>query len=238
MSEATYPVSERSRVKRNHLRGSVERAAVHAIIDAAMLGHVAYVIDGQPFATPTLVWREGETLMWHGSAASRMLKKSREGLAACVTVSHLDGLVMARSGFHHSVNYRSAMCFGTARLIEDADAKRAALDGMIERFFPGRNAALRRMNDQELKATSIVTMPIEEASAKVRAAGVADDEEDYDHPVWAGVVPVTTVVGAPEPCPRVLAGFVPGPDLAAYADGRRLDEAVSETQRQYELDLA
>ncbi|GAB5374973.1 MAG: pyridoxamine 5'-phosphate oxidase family protein [Acuticoccus sp.] len=238
MTEPSYPVTERNRVRRAHQRGSVEKAAVYAIVDAAMLGHVAYVIDGQPFATPTLIWREGDTLLWHGSAASRMLKSARNGLDACVTVSHLDGLVLARSGMHHSVNYRSAMCYGTARLITDPQEKTRALDGLIDRFYPGRNRTLRPINAQELKATSIVTMPIEDASAKVRAAGVADDEEDYGHPVWAGVIPVKTVFGAAEPCPRLLPGQAIGPDLAPFAEGRRFDDVMRQTQAQYEMEFA
>jgi len=234
MSDDSYPVSERNKVRRAHERSRYDRATVHQILDEGMLAHVAYGLEGQPFCTPTLHWREGDTLFWHGSAASRLLKRSRDGLAACVTVSHLDGLVIARSGFHHSLNYRSAMCFGTAHLVTDDRAKHAALDALIDRFYPGRNADIRPITPQELKGTSVVTMVIEEASAKIRAKGVADDEEDYALPVWAGVIPVTTVLGAPEPCERLLAGQTPGADLAAYAPGERLDTVLAAMQARYE----
>lgn len=234
MSQDTYPVSDRNKVRRAHQRGRYDRAGVYEILDAGMLAHVAYGLEGQPYCTPTILWREGDTLFWHGSSASRMLKRSAGGLAACVTVSHLDGLVLARSGFHHSANYRSAMCFGTARLVEDDAGKRAALDALIERFYPGRNTELRPITAQELKGTSVVTMEIEEASAKVRASGVADDEEDYGLPIWAGVIPVKTILGTPEPCPRILPGQQPGAPLAAYGEGEQLDKVLAEAQRRYE----
>lgn len=233
-SNESYPISERNRVRRVHERGSYDRAAVHAILDSAMLCHVAYSIDGQPFCTPTLHWREGDTLYWHGSSASRMLRRMKAGVPACVTVTHLDGLVLARSGFNHSVNYRSAMCFGTARLIEDPHEKAFALEAVIERLYPDRNASLRPISAKEIKATAVVAMPIEQASAKVRAKGVADEEEDYGHPVWAGVIPVKTALGTPQPCPRLLAGQAPGPEFSAFADGRRLDDVLLESQAAYE----
>ena len=228
-----FPVGPRNRVRRMHERGAYDRASVFAILDAAMLCHVAYVIDGQPFCTPTIHWREGDVLYWHGSSASRMLRHLREGMPACLTVSHLDGLVLARSGFNHSVNYRSAMCFGQARLVEDADEKAAALLGIVDRFYPERAAQLRPTNRQETKATTVVRMPIEQASAKVRAKGVADDEADYAHPVWAGVIPVRTVLGADEPCPRLMPGVARPRGLAGYRKGRRLDEALAATQARY-----
>ncbi len=229
-----FPVSARNKIKRMHERGAYDKAAVFAILDAALLCHVSYVIDGQPFCTPTLFWREGETLYWHGSSASRMLKHLKEGTPACLTVSHLDGLVLARSGFHHSVNYRSAMCFGTARFIEDADEKLAALKGVVDRFYPGRTQTLRPIDPQEFKATTVIRMPIDEASAKVRAKTVADDEEDYAAPLWAGVIPVAQVIGAEEPCPRLIPGTTRPDNLSAYREGRRLDETFAEMQRVYE----
>lgn len=234
MTDDTYPITARNRVKRLHERARYDRVAVHAILDAAMLCHVAYVIDGQPFATPTFFWRAGETLYWHGSSASRMIRALKVGVPVCVTVAFLDGLVLARSGFSHSANYRSAMCFGTARLVEAAEEKLHALDAMIDRFYPGRAATLRPASVQELKATAVIAMPIEEAVAKARAKGVGDDEEDYGHPVWAGVLPVTTVIGAAEPCPRLLPGQEPGADVAPYAPGRTLDAALAEAQALYD----
>jgi nitroimidazol reductase NimA-like FMN-containing flavoprotein (pyridoxamine 5'-phosphate oxidase superfamily) len=190
-----YPVGPRNRVKRLHERGRYDRASVWAVLDTAMLAHVAYVIDGQPYCTPTIHWRDGDTLFWHGSSASRMLRHLEKGMPACLTVSHLDRLVLARTGFNHSVDYRSVMCFGSAKAIADPDEKRVALDRMIDRYYPGRAAGLRRPTDQEIKATAVVSMVIEDASAKVREKGVGDDPEDLDLPIWAGIVPLRTVIG-------------------------------------------
>lgn len=234
MSETAFPISERNRLKRAHERGSYDRAAVFAILDSQMLCHVAYVIDGQPYCTPTLFWREGETLYWHGSSASRMLRHLKAGTPACLTVAQLDGLVLARSGFNHSANYRSAMCFGTARLIDDPALKEQALLAVVDRFFPDRSAGLRAMTTQDIKATSVIAMPIEQASAKVRAKNVGDDELDGQHPVWAGVLPVSTILGVEQPSPALLAGLERPANLDAYAPGRRLDEALLETHTAYE----
>lgn len=231
---AAYPVTPRNRVKRLHERASYDRAAVHAVLDAAMLCTVAYVIDGQPYATPTLFWRRGDTLYWHGSSASRMLRHLKAGTPACLTVSHLDGLVLARSGFNHSANYRSAMCFGTARLVEDPAEKIEAVRDVVDRFYPGRSALLRPITPQEAKATTIVAMPIDDAAAKVRAKGVGDDEEDFALPIWAGVIPVRTVLGAVETCPRLVDGVGPPATLNLFADGGRLDAALETGQRIYE----
>jgi nitroimidazol reductase NimA-like FMN-containing flavoprotein (pyridoxamine 5'-phosphate oxidase superfamily) len=230
---APYPVTPRNRVKRLHERGSYDRAAVHAILDAAMLCHVAYVIDGQPYATPTLFWRKGDTLYWHGSSASRMLRHLKAGTPACLTVAHLDGLILARSGFNHSANYRSAMCFGTARLVEDPE-KIEAMRDVVDRFYPERSALLRPITTQEAKATTIIAMPIDEAAAKVRAKGVGDDEEDFALPIWAGVIPVTTVLGAAETCHRLVAGVDKPETLSIFPEGGRLDEALRTGQRIYE----
>ncbi|WP_448203734.1 pyridoxamine 5'-phosphate oxidase family protein [Azospirillum sp. sgz302134] len=227
----TYPVTDRNRVKRLHQRGHYDRATVHAVLDAAMVAHIAYAIDGQPYCTPTAFWREGDHLYWHGSSASRMLRAQKEGLPVCLTVSHLDSLILARSGFNHSVDYRSAMCFGTAHIVEDPAEKARALDAMIDRFYPGRNAELRPTTEQELKATMVVAMEIEEATAKIRDKGIGDDEEDYALPVYAVRIPVTQVIGMPEPCPRMPAG-VPVPEgLSGFTPGRRLDEIMLESHR-------
>lgn len=229
-----YPKTPISRIRRNPKRAVYDRETVHAILDSALLCHVAYVIDGQPYCTPTIHWREGETMFWHGSSASRMLRAQGKGLPVCLTVTHLDGLVMARSAFNHSCNFRSAMVFGTARLIDDPSEKRRALLAITDRLYPGRNAELRSMTDQEIKATSVVAMEIEAASAKVRAENVGDDEIDGSHPVWAGVIPVQTVIGAPLPSPALpVEQAYPG-HLAPFAEGRRLDETLAETQALYE----
>jgi nitroimidazol reductase NimA-like FMN-containing flavoprotein (pyridoxamine 5'-phosphate oxidase superfamily) len=221
----SYPVTARNRVRRLHDRGSYDHASVHAVLDSAILAHVAYVIDGQPYCTPTLHWREGTWLFWHGSSASRMLRMQKGGLPVCVTVTQLDGLVMARTGFNHSANYRSAMCFGQAGIIE-GEAKAAALHAMIERYFPGRDAGLRPFSAQDIKATTVIGMEIDQASAKVRAKGNVDEPDDLGNPSWAGVIPVTTVIGTAEPCPHnpahpVMTG------LGAYAPGTRLDKVLA-----------
>ncbi|MUT22306.1 pyridoxamine 5'-phosphate oxidase family protein [Mesorhizobium loti] len=213
---ASFPTTSRNRVKRLHERGSYDHAAVFAVLDAGLLCHVAYTFDGQPYCTPTIHWREGDMLYWHGSSASRMLRQLRGGRPACLTVSHLDGLVLARTGFNHSANYRSAMCFGTARIVDEPEEKKKAL----------------------AKATMVIGMRIEEASAKVRAKGVADDEEDYGHPVWAGVIPVRMVIGAAEPCPRQMPGIERPGNLAGYAEGERLDRALMQAQAVYEGEIS
>lgn len=229
-----FPVTERNRVKRAHERARYDQSAVFAILDAGILCHVAYVLDGQPYCTPTIHWRDRDMLYWHGSSASRMLRHLRAGVAACLTVSHLDGLVLARSGFNHSANYRSAMCFGTARIVDDPKLKAEALVAIVERYFPGRQADLRPTTPQEIKATTVVGMRIDEASAKVRAKNVGDDAEDGLHPVWAGVIPVRTVIGPAQPSPLLLPGIAPADGLGVYRPGRVLDEVLTELQRGHE----
>jgi len=222
----TFPITERNRLRRRHERGRFDKATVYDILDAAMVAHIAYVLDGQPFCTPTGFWREGDHLYWHGSAASRMVRFQSSGVPVCVTVTHLDALVLARSGFHHSVNYRSVMVFGTARPVDDPADKRRAMDGFVDRFFPGRSAEIRPPNAQEIKATSFIVMEIEQASGKIRSTHVADDEPDYALPVWAAVLPIRQVIGEAEPCPRLLPGVAVPEGVRGYRPGRRLDEAL------------
>ena len=224
----TYPVDHVNRVKRRHDRGFYDHDTVHALLDAAILCHVSYVIDGLPYCTPTLFWREGTTLYWHGSSASRMLRHQSAGQPACLTVTHLDSLVLARCGFNHSADYRSVMAFGKARLVDDPAEKQAALVAMVDRFFPARTAELRQSTALEIKATSVVAMEIERASAKIRAKGVADDDEDYALPIYAERLPVRLVMGDPEPCPRLLDGVVRPDSLAGYHGARALEEALRE----------
>ena len=223
-----YPVDNINRVRRRHDRGFYDHATVHRLLDAAALAHVAYVVDGRPFCTPTLFWREGTRLYWHGSSASRMLRNLTTGEPACVTVTHFDSIVLARCGFNHSADYRSVMAFGTARLVQDLEEKHRALVMMVDRFFPGRTAGLRPSTVQEIKATSVLVMEIERASAKIRNKGVADDEEDYDLPVYAERLPVKTVIGEPERCPRLLPGVDRPDTLSPYRAGRSLEDALSE----------
>ncbi|MCC8984182.1 pyridoxamine 5'-phosphate oxidase family protein [Bradyrhizobium sp. 10BB] len=225
-STPSYPLSPRNRVKRRHDRGFYDHATVHKILDASMLCHVSYVIDGQPYCTPTFFWREGTKLYWHGSSASRMLENQSEGQRVCLTVAHLDSLVLARCGFNHSADYRAVMAFGSAYLVTDPAEKERAIVAMVDRFFPERTAGLRASNKQEIKATSFIAMEIEEASAKVRAKGVADDDEDYELPIYAERIPVRTVLGAPEPCPRLLDGVTRPATLDGYSEGRLLEDAL------------
>jgi nitroimidazol reductase NimA-like FMN-containing flavoprotein (pyridoxamine 5'-phosphate oxidase superfamily) len=229
--ETRYPVDDLNRVKRRPDRGFYDHATVHPLLDAAALCHVAYVIDGQPLCTPTLFWREGGRLYWHGSNSSRMLRNLADGEPACLTVTHFDSLVLARCGFNHSADYRSVMAFGRARLLEDPDEKRRALVMVVDRFFPGRTAQLRASAPQEITATSVIWMDIERASAKIRAKGVADDDEDYALPIYAERLPVRTVIGAPEPCPRLQPGVLRPQTLEGYREGRLLEEAVLEAHR-------
>jgi nitroimidazol reductase NimA-like FMN-containing flavoprotein (pyridoxamine 5'-phosphate oxidase superfamily) len=192
MIDAFVP-SARSKVKRLPKRGHYDRATVHAILDAGFICHVGYAIGGQPYVTPTAYWREGDAVYWHGSSASRMLRALETGADCCLTVTHVDGLVLARSAFHHSLNYRSVMLFGKPYKVKGAADKLAQLEAFVERLYPGRWRELRAVNATELKVTTVLGMHIDEASAKLRTGGPADDEEDYALPIWAGVIPVRSV---------------------------------------------
>jgi nitroimidazol reductase NimA-like FMN-containing flavoprotein (pyridoxamine 5'-phosphate oxidase superfamily) len=228
-----YSPTQRSKVKRLHERGHYDRDTVYAILDAAMLAHIAYVIDGQPYVTPTAFWRDGDVLYWHGSSASRMLKAQSAGIPVCLTVTHLDGLVLARSGFHHSINYRSVMAFGKARKVEDVVEKERELNRFIERLYPGRNATLRGIAPQELKATTLLSMEIEEASAKIRTGPPKDDEPDYARDCWAGVIPIAQAIGAAIPDPLLKQGVAWPAHLRLFAEDRRLDAVLTEHAGQY-----
>jgi hypothetical protein len=168
--------------------------------------------------TPTIYWREGDRVYWHGSSASRMLRQSA-GAEVCLTVTHLDGLVLARSAFHHSANYRAVMLFGTAEKVEDPEAITRHLQTFVDGLFPGRWDALRAMNAQELKATTLLSLRIDEGSAKVRVGPPKDDEEDYALPIWAGVLPLEVATGQPIPDPRNQAGLTPPAHLAGFKLG-------------------
>jgi nitroimidazol reductase NimA-like FMN-containing flavoprotein (pyridoxamine 5'-phosphate oxidase superfamily) len=181
--------ADRIRVKREPQRARYDRETIEAILDEALVCHLGFEVDGQPYVIPTLHARVGDRLYVHGSAASRLLRHLAGGARVCVTVTLVDGLVLARSVFNHSVNYRSAVVFGTATLVEDAE-KREALRALTEQLAPGRWDEARQPTEQELKATWILSLPIDEASAKVRTGPEEDEPEDLDLPVWAGVVPV------------------------------------------------
>jgi uncharacterized protein len=197
MTAVTLEPTPRTAVKRLAKRGNYEVETIHAILDEALICHVGFVIDGKPVVIPTIHWREEDTLYVHGSAASRMLRSLRGGVEACVTVTLVDGLVLARAAFHHSMNYRSVVIFGTAELIDDPEEKRRVLDVFVEHITPGRSREVRAPNEIELKQTMVLALPIAEASAKVRAGGPIDDEEDYALPVWAGVIPLKLTKGEP-----------------------------------------
>jgi nitroimidazol reductase NimA-like FMN-containing flavoprotein (pyridoxamine 5'-phosphate oxidase superfamily) len=210
---ADQPPTDRTRTVRSPGRGHYDRETIDSILDAGILCHVAYVLDGAPVVTPTLYWRHDDRVYWHGSSASRMLRKSA-GTEVCLTVSHLDGIVLARSGFHSSINYRSVMFFGTAEIVPDADQP-AVLDHFIEHLAPGRLQTLRPPTDHELKATVILSISINECSAKVRTGPPVDDETDYALSTWAGVIPVTTTLGAPIPDPHLPEATPIPPDVTA-----------------------
>ncbi len=194
-----FTPTDRTQVKRLPKRGNYDREMVYSILDSAFVCHVGFSVDGQPYVIPTNYGRSGDTLYLHGSAASRMLKTLSGGVPVCVTVTHVDGLVLARSAFHHSVNYRSVVILGKAQLVEDPAEKMEALRIFTEHVMKGRWDEVRIPTEQELKATSVLSLPLEEVSAKVRTGGPVDDEADYALPVWAGVLPLETVAKAPVP---------------------------------------
>ena len=202
----TFTPTARSKVKRLHKRAHYDKDTLYAILDSGFVCHVGYAIGGQPYVTPTCYWREGDSVYWHGSAASRMLRHLEKGEECCLAVTHVDTLVLARSGFHHSIDYRSARLFGRAHKVEDPAEKLIKLEAFVERMVPGRWQGLRPVNKKELKATTVLGMAIEEASAKIRAAGVVDDEEDYVLPIWAGVVPVSMHAGPAKDDGRLAPG--------------------------------
>jgi hypothetical protein len=194
-----FTPTERTQVKRLPKRGHYERETVYSILDTGFVCHVGFSVEGQPFVIPTNYGRAGDTLYLHGSAASRMLKTLSGGVPVCVTVTHVDGLVLARSAFHHSVNYRSVMILGNAQLVEDPAEKMEALRIFTEHVMKGRWDDVRIPTEQELKATTVLSLRLEEVSAKVRTGGPIDDEADYALPVWAGVLPLVTVAKTPLP---------------------------------------
>lgn len=210
--------SERTRLRRMGKRGAHDAAAVHAILDAALMCRVGYVVDGQPWVTPTAHWRDGDHVHWHGSSASRMLRTLEGGVDVCVTANLLDGLVLAWSGFHHSMNCRAVMALGRAELVGGETAKLHALKAFSDRLVPGRWETLRPPTSQELKATTILRLRLDEASAKVRTGPPVDDEEDYALPVWAGVLPLSVVAGKPVADPRLAPG-TPVPDNCRFKPG-------------------
>jgi nitroimidazol reductase NimA-like FMN-containing flavoprotein (pyridoxamine 5'-phosphate oxidase superfamily) len=219
----TVPRDARHRVERTRARARYDRDTVHAILDAGMLAHVAFSVGGQPFVIPMLYARDGETIVLHGSIASRLMDELADGVPACIGVTHLDGLVLARSHFDHSVNYRSVVVFGRARAVLDADEKASALSRFVDALIPGRAAESRAADRTELAATQVLRLAIEDASAKIRSGGVKDNPADLALPYWAGVVPMRTRYAMPQPEADLA-------DAALPASVRRLlaaDEAAA-----------
>lgn len=193
------PPSAASTVRRAAERARYDVDAVHAVLDAGWIAHVGLAVDGEPVVIPMVYARDGERLLLHGSVASRLMRGLDAGLPACVTVTHVDGLVLARSAFHHSVNYRSVVVRGLARRVADPDALAAGFARLVEHAVPGRSEAVRAPDRGETRQTMLVEVPLVDAAVKVRTGGPVDDERDLDRPVWAGVVPLSVVAGAPVP---------------------------------------
>jgi len=202
-----FEQTARTTLKRLPKRASYERETVYRILDEGFVCHVGFVSEGRPVVIPTGYGRKGDRLYLHGSAASRMLRTLREGVDVCVTVTLVDGLVLARSSFHHSMNYRSVVVFGRARVVEDEDEKMEALRVFSDHVLRGRWEDARLPNRNELRQTTVLALPLEEASAKIRTGPPVDDEEDYGLSVWAGVLPLRLVAGEPIPDPRLNAGI-------------------------------
>ena len=205
--------TEKTRLKRLPYRGHYDTETINGILDAGLLCHVGYEVDGHPFVTPTLYWREGGSVYWHGAASGRFQKSLSAGMDVCFTVSLLDGLVFARSAFHHSANYRSVMAFGRSVPVLDEREKTRQLEMFMDRLATGRWSSLRPMTKRELRLTTVMSLKLEEAVAKVRTGKPVDDEEDYAYPVWAGVVPLLRHTGTPEDDGRLMPGVEVPPGI-------------------------
>ncbi len=206
---STYAATPRTKVRRLAKRGVYDKASVNRILDEGFLCHVGFAVEGQPYVIPTLYARADETVYFHGSGASRMLKTLAQGVDVCVTVTLVDGYVLARSAFHHSMNYRSVAILGRARLVAEQAEKLTALRLITDHVVPQRWDEVREPNELEMKQTIVLALPLREVSAKVRVGPPVDDEEDYARPVWAGVVPIETTLGEPLSDGRILPGVQP-----------------------------
>jgi len=215
-TDASAP-SPRTTVRRLPERGSYDRATAHAILDEGLVAHVGIAADDGPVVIPMLYGRHGDRLLLHGSPASRLLRGGAKGTELCVTVTLIDGLVLARSAFHHSMNYRSVVAFGTATPLADLDERRAALDALVDHIVPGRMPDVREPSDKELRGTLVLALPLDECSVKIRTGGPKEEPEDMDLPVWAGVIPVTPAYGAPVPDADLVRDLPIPPYATAYA---------------------
>jgi nitroimidazol reductase NimA-like FMN-containing flavoprotein (pyridoxamine 5'-phosphate oxidase superfamily) len=218
------PQTPRTTLKRLPHRGTYDRETIEAILDEGFICHVGFVSDGKPFVIPTGYARVGDRLIIHGSQASRMLRTLGHGIDVCLTVTLIDGLVLARSAFHHSMNYRSVVVFGRATLVEDPDEKITALRALSEHMIPGRWDDVREPNELEMKQTTVLSLPLSEASAKIRTGPPLDDEEDYKLPVWAGVIPLRMIASSPVADPLLL------PDISTPRNTLGYDRSVAKTQ--------
>ena len=224
-----YDASQLSRLSRKRERGSHDKMAVYEVLDSSLVCHIGYVVDGQAFATPTLFWRDGDTLYWHGSKDGRMIRAHSAGQRVCVTISHLDALNLGRSGIASSVQYRSVMAFGMTHPITDAAQKREQMCRLIDRQFPGRSGELRPIREHEIGGITVIRMPIEEATAKVKTGGVVErSEDDYDVATWAGVIPIVQTIGSAIPDQRLPEHRERADNVAAYDEGGRLDQVLSQ----------
>jgi len=215
-----FTPTPRTTIKRIPKRGQYEREIVYQILDEGLVCHIGFVVDDQPYVIPTAYGRVGEKLYIHGSPASRMLRTLKESINVCITVTLVDGLVLARSAFHHSMNYRSVVVFGKASVVQDADEKLKALYAFCEHVVPGRWESVRQPSPNELAGTLVLSVPLVEVSAKVRTGPPIDDEADYDLPVWAGEIPLRLVAAAPIDDPRLTAGIVPPSHVRDYVRPR------------------
>ena len=222
----SFAPTERTTLKRLPQRGSYDREVVYRILDEGFVCHVGFAVDGQPFVIPTAYGRVGDKLYIHGSAASRTLRALGGGIPVCVTVTLVDGLVLARSAFHHSINYRSVVILGAATMVEAAEEKMTALRAFTEHVIPGRWDDVREPNEQELKGTSVLALPLVEVSAKVRTGPPKDDEEDMTAPVWAGELPLRIAAGAPVDDPQLSAGIMPPVYVTRYSRTTKLDRIL------------
>lgn len=216
MGESEVRKTPRTTLKRRAARGNHDRATVNAILDEAFVCHLAAVIDGKPYSIPTAYARRGDRLLLHGSTANQMMRVLAAGAEVCVSVTLIDGLVLARSAFHHSVNYRSVVLFGTVESITDPGEKQRALRDIVEHIAPGRSEQVREPNADEIAQTLVLSVPIDEGSAKIRSGPPVDDEADYSIETWAGVLPLPVVPGEPETCPRVPHGIEAPDNVRRY----------------------
>lgn len=225
----TLQKTDLSRLRRRNPRGRYDEETIYGLLDAGLLAHVGYVDDGNPIVTPTAYWREGESLYWHGAKEGRFINAVTHG-PVCVTVTHFDGLVFARSGFHHSALHRTVMAFGTCSLVEEDSAKVQALDTFLNRLLPERASVVRPITPQELNATAVVRFHIEEASAKIREGGVQDAERDYGFPVWAGVMKTSFTIQEVTDDDRLVKGVARPTDLTGISNGTILENYLTRRQ--------